>query len=354
MFHSVGQEDTNWSQNWLSISGYQLDAFFSYLVDKNYSTVFAKDVTSKLPEGKVVCLTFDDGYLDNYTVLYPLLLKHNIRATIFVNKEFIDTLNVERREMKSLEDIIEGRTKSLGFLNQEEIRFLNSSGLVDIQSHSCSHDYLFCSDELINVYNGEDQYHWLAWNIDKSIKPHWIASNSWKDIVPLGYPVFRYDRALGVRAYIPDSRLVDRLLEDSNYDFEALKREYPGRYETDLEMINRYEYDIGENSRFLEELLNKRIEVLCWPGGGYNEVSLNLVSKFGISISTIGTKHKDEDISASEHFRLKRMGLNSVIRFKEGYKHVRSRRFLIWKFKSGESKLFKYLFILADRLFRYI
>ena len=33
---------------------------------------------------KVVAITFDDGYLDNYTQAYPLLKKYNACATLYL------------------------------------------------------------------------------------------------------------------------------------------------------------------------------------------------------------------------------------------------------------------------------
>ena len=40
---------------------------------------------------KTVAVTFDDGYLDNYTVAYPILKRYQIPATIFVITELIGT-----------------------------------------------------------------------------------------------------------------------------------------------------------------------------------------------------------------------------------------------------------------------
>ena len=40
---------------------------------------------------KPVILTFDDGYDDNYTELFPLLQKYNAKATIFVIPKAIGT-----------------------------------------------------------------------------------------------------------------------------------------------------------------------------------------------------------------------------------------------------------------------
>jgi len=46
-------------------------------------------------------------------------------------------------------------------------------------------------------------------------------------------------------------------------------------------MKERYWYELAESKRLLEEKLNKKVEFLCWPGGGYNELSIQLSIKAG-------------------------------------------------------------------------
>lgn len=41
-------------------------------------------------KGRHVLITFDDGYLDNYQIAYPILKRHGIPATFFVATGFID------------------------------------------------------------------------------------------------------------------------------------------------------------------------------------------------------------------------------------------------------------------------
>ncbi len=43
------------------------------------------------PPGRSVVVTFDDGYIDNYTTVFPLLRKYHIPATFFLVTECIDT-----------------------------------------------------------------------------------------------------------------------------------------------------------------------------------------------------------------------------------------------------------------------
>lgn len=42
----------------------------------------------KRPKNKFICLTFDDGYIDNYELAYPILKKHHCPFTIFVTTNF--------------------------------------------------------------------------------------------------------------------------------------------------------------------------------------------------------------------------------------------------------------------------
>ena len=77
MFHSVGNYDSKWSQNWLSMSKIHFEQFCKYLSKKKYKTEFLDnwyENENKLNKGnKNIYLTFDDGYLDNWLVAFPIL-----------------------------------------------------------------------------------------------------------------------------------------------------------------------------------------------------------------------------------------------------------------------------------------
>jgi len=60
--------------------------------------IFLDDRTIDLPD-KPILITFDDGYLDNFTNAYPLLKQHGMVATFFIITDMLwteDRLNPER------------------------------------------------------------------------------------------------------------------------------------------------------------------------------------------------------------------------------------------------------------------
>lgn len=98
-------------------------------------------------DNKYVILTFDDGYADFYTNVFPLLKKYNIKAINYIMPNFI------------------GDT---GYLAGNQIKELINSGYVEIGSHTINHIALTSVDtERINfeIQQSKDELE-NAYNID--------------------------------------------------------------------------------------------------------------------------------------------------------------------------------------------
>lgn len=119
MYHAVS--DSIWGIPELFVSPPKLEEQLQAIVEGGYTPITFEDLDRVAEIEKPVMLTFDDGYDDNYTELFPLLKKYNVKATIFV-----------------IVDSIGGRHK----MTEEQIRELSDSGLVSIQSHTMSHNFL--------------------------------------------------------------------------------------------------------------------------------------------------------------------------------------------------------------------
>ncbi len=107
-----------------------------YLKDNNFNVISYAELVDLLESKKeiptkTVVLTFDDGFLDNYTTVFPVLKKHNFPATIFLTTSFIDGYF-----------FIEKFNKKFNMLTWEQIKEMENSGLVDFQPHTINHHKL--------------------------------------------------------------------------------------------------------------------------------------------------------------------------------------------------------------------
>jgi peptidoglycan/xylan/chitin deacetylase (PgdA/CDA1 family) len=59
---------------------------------KYFDIISPEDIPhiSSRAKGRYVLITFDDGYLDNYLVAFPILKSHGAKATFFISTGFID------------------------------------------------------------------------------------------------------------------------------------------------------------------------------------------------------------------------------------------------------------------------
>lgn len=119
MYHEVGDE--TWGISELFVRPDDLRAQLQYMYDNGYDPIFFSDLCSLSSYDKPVLLTFDDGYEGNYTELFPLLKEFNMKATVFVVPELLDTPE---------------------YLTRAQVREMADSGLVSIQSHTMSHPEL--------------------------------------------------------------------------------------------------------------------------------------------------------------------------------------------------------------------
>jgi len=304
MIHSVGNAQSSWFRNWLSLYFPHFKHFCKYIKEAGFKTIlldewyYLQDHPEKIT-GREIALTFDDGYLDNWSIVHPTLKKYGLCGTIFVNPEFVDPSTGLRPQMNPDHPTPEFINNSLGFLNWDEIKELDKSRVLDVQSHSMSHNFYFHTNKIADIYTGQPDYDWLAWYTHPERKPYCLNEDQ-SQLNEFGQPIFEYYRALGLRRYFPDERLLKKGIEmyaENLSNIPELKKELtkllndlPGRFETDEEMEARYRYELFESKRILEEKLGKPVEFLCWPGGGYNDLSIQLSIEAGYKASTYGSR----------------------------------------------------------------
>ena len=344
MLHSVGNVHTDWMLKFLSVKVKHLENFFQLLNKNRIKTYFVKDLYEynfKTPP-RTLAVSFDDGYLDNWVYLFPLLKKYNIKATIFVNPEFIDKRDILRNHFDS-ELLFREQEKALGFLSWREILEMQKSGLVDIQSHSMSHTWYYCGTKLKDFFapyelqkkmNHDRQYPWISWNEMPAKKPFTHTSDLFFS-ERLGLPILENGRSLGIQRFFLDDDIQNSMIQFtknnkdvfSNDDwFSILKKEYDqliidkkniGRFETKEETISRYYYELAESKKILEEKLKRKIDILCWPGGAYNNLSVKISQEVGYLASTKSSRDKAEvNNQNKEYKRIPRKPLTGNIGYK--------------------------------------
>ncbi len=119
MYHAVS--DFIWGSAELFVSPSELEKQLQALQEGGYTPITFEDLDRIEEIEKPVMLTFDDGYDDNYTELFPLLKKYNMKATVFVITNDVGIIHK---------------------LTEAQIREMSESGLVSIQSHTMSHSFL--------------------------------------------------------------------------------------------------------------------------------------------------------------------------------------------------------------------
>lgn len=354
-FHSVGNEKNKGFIRFLSVSVNLFERFCAYLNQCNIQTWYLNDwydyqMKNNNKSKKHLVLTFDDGYLDNWVYVYPILKKYGLTGTIFINPEFVDPGTTMRPNLQDVgfdsSKLVEEDT--VGFLNWAEIEVMHASGIIDIQSHSMSHNFYFNSNKIVDIYEGQDRLSWVSMMNNLSKKPFYL-SEQFNRQKTYGHPVFEFGRALALKKYLPDDRIIEKGLQlyKQGYDKDSIIGElnsflkvYPGRYETDEEMEERYRYELFDSKRILEERLNKKVNFLCWPGGGFNELSVKLSKEAGYKASTLGSGLSEKSLDNSKEYkRIPRFGLGSVIKINGGVYHVRDKDYLIQLFKAQTGNL---------------
>ena len=207
MYHAVS--DDIWSSiDELFVSPSDMEAQLAYIVDNGYDAIWFEDLSHIEDYDKPVILTFDDGYEDNYTNLFPLLQKYGVKATIFV----IGSAPNNQQHMAT----------------EQQIREMSTSGFVSIQSHSYTHP------DMDGLNYDETQYEMAQ---SKKI----ITRIAGKEPIVLCYPTGKYNDytlQLGPDYYMFGIKMNGGLYNTSANPF-LVNRYYVSRY-TDLYSFAAY------------------------------------------------------------------------------------------------------------------
>ena len=122
-----------------------LDAHFAYLA-RHCRCVLPGE---PLADSRVkVCLIFDDAYFDFYSVVFPLLEKHNLRSMLAVSPGLVHEQAVFSNTTRTHTGGAVGLTQGYddGYCTWGELATLAASGRVAIAAHGYNHAPLDCQE----------------------------------------------------------------------------------------------------------------------------------------------------------------------------------------------------------------
>ena len=134
LYHRVTERNVDpWN---LKVTPRHFEEHIKYIKNNYWIARFEDDWTN-INEPFVV-VTFDDGYIDNYDIVLPILEKYNVPATIFVSSGYVDTKRLFWWDdlvqlimnSKSYTDFLEAENADLGRYGkstEDKIKILNAT-----------------------------------------------------------------------------------------------------------------------------------------------------------------------------------------------------------------------------------
>lgn len=261
------------------------------LKEKNMNTITLKEYGDGNIPNNSFLITLDDGYYDNYSVVFPLLKKYNMKATVFLNTMYIKDKREEKTEillngeanyqaMKRFLETGDGRTEQ--YMSWEEIKEMYESGLVDFQAHSHKHTAVFVSDKIEGFFQGDE----------RDITDLYLYGE-----IKKGYPKFPKRGEYASKAIIIDRKFFEvfkdfydrELVDKAEKEKIKLAQEFIDReknryfkYENEEEFYSKVKEEFLLNKKLIEENLKNRVEYFCWPWGHRNKKIVELLKEEGV------------------------------------------------------------------------
>lgn len=306
---------------------------------RNGHTTLALDETEEFLQGRrsvpkrSLVLTLDDGYLDNWVGLHPLLRSFGFRATVFVTTDFIDPRPVCRFQSGASTRASQLQWK--GYLSWEEMRAMEKDRTIDIQSHAKTHTWYFISDRVVDYYRPANaltrtdsllRFLWLNEHPDR--KPFALEEMN-DDAVPWGTPVYDFKPALVARRFFPDPEERQMLtgyvasrggseffsrpdwketLDEQVMSYRSGRRRLGDR-ESEEEYLTRIRDELSESRRTISECLSKDVRFLAFPQGAFDDTVERVAEEVGYRLWTMASwRGRGLNVAASGSRRIYRCG----------------------------------------------
>lgn len=322
MLHSTAPPDRLAPHRWLqrlATPPELLERTFSEWRRRGIRTLGSAELAAFLagrlaPPSRSVVLTLDDGYVDNWIALTPLLEAYGLKAIVFVSTDFVDPRPIVRP--RNTAGAAPPELDWKGYLSWDEMRAAEGSGCVEIQSHAKTHTWYFVSDRIVDYYRPANaltgarsrlRFLWLNANPDR--KPFALAEMR-DDSVRWGTPVYEFAPALVARRFTPDvdeteiavdlvarnggAAFFERRDWKERLDAAILGRRTPGRdtgtYETESERAARILDELRSSRELISARLGHAVDFLSFPQGGMDADGERIAADAGYAMWTMPSR----------------------------------------------------------------
>lgn len=245
-----------------------------------------KNNNMPLPK-KACCITFDDGWSDNYEFAYPILKSCDTPATIFLVSSYIGSNklfwpNLISQFLYNNYNKPEIIINTLEWVKNIDSIVKNSSSFTELQSEIITKLKLHTDEEIYSLINNS--------NIELSRFDEKPDMLTWDDV-----------------NIMRESSLIDFGCHTANH--------YRLNNSLDDQLIYN---EIVSSKKLIELNTGHKVNLFCYPNGNYNDQVLNLTSKhYEAAVTTNrGINSLDTDVH-----ELSRIGIhqdigNTVVKFK--------------------------------------
>lgn len=278
MYHCVNDALSASPHGRLGFTPGQFRAHLRCLVGHGYDLVNVSDLWRWLQDGapsglRPAVITFDDGFLDNITVVTPIMADLGARGTVYANPD----VTPDDGDLAS--------DGPWGYLRPAHMRELTASGVLEIQSHSWDHLRTFTGPMVVDMYHHErfDELWWLVWLVRPELRHQWDGDvRRHANAIPDGYPVFTNDRHLVNRRFEPSPGFVTQCLERYARGHSVVgQHDADGALETEAAYEDRCRRSLTESRDVLARWCGRSVDHLCFPGGAYHERLLRWAAEAG-------------------------------------------------------------------------